>query len=93
MIVKFLNETFLPENPFNEAAFEVRSINTLEALAIVSRYTSSFENSSSRSFSQWCTKRKVNLMKLKITRKRETGSEKVGARHLYVIKQDLIGSI
>ena len=92
MIITFLNETFLPHNPYNEEAYDSKRLTTHEILAVVSRYTSSFEDKSCNSFVQWCIRRNVNFLKAAVSRERKNGkNEKIGFRVLYVIKQNFIG--
>lgn len=92
MIITFLNKTFLPFSTFNDGVYGLENITMNEILAVVSRYTSFFDDKSCNSFVQWCIIRNVCFMKAAVPRKKTTAEEeKVGFRSLHVIKREFIG--
>ncbi|ORX52439.1 hypothetical protein DM01DRAFT_1323617 [Hesseltinella vesiculosa] len=94
MIITFLNEAFLACSPHNDEVYSLECMTTNEILAVVSRYTSLFDDKSSNSFLQWCLRRKIKFTKATVSRKRAKGQkEKIGFRNVYAMKRELIDNV
>ncbi|KAL7308116.1 hypothetical protein PS15m_012010 [Mucor circinelloides] len=77
-----------------EVIFDCSNSNSHEILAVVSRYTSFFDDKSCNSFMQWCSRRKINFMNDAVSRKRtKNKNEKIGVRVVYVIKREFIDKV
>ncbi|KAI7861402.1 hypothetical protein BDF14DRAFT_1701557, partial [Spinellus fusiger] len=66
-------------NPYNKEVYDCKRLTHQEILAVLSRYTSTFEDKSCNSFVQWCLKRKVNFLQAAVSRKRvDSQNKKIG---------------
>ncbi|EIE89466.1 hypothetical protein RO3G_14177 [Rhizopus delemar RA 99-880] len=66
-------------DPCNDEVYDMKNLTMKEILAVVSGYTSFFDDKSCSVFVQWCIRRNINFMKAAVSRKRtKTKTEKIG---------------
>ncbi|KAI8079892.1 uncharacterized protein BX664DRAFT_303026 [Halteromyces radiatus] len=94
MIKTFLDEVFLPHEPFNDN-YQKKLMTMHGIMEILSRYTTKFDEKSNIAFARWCTQAKVSLLNAEVTRKTGKGSfgSKIRYRTVFVLKDELIDDV
>ncbi|KAI8982142.1 hypothetical protein BDF20DRAFT_937776 [Mycotypha africana] len=88
-VANFLNNVYLPVNPFNEEAYVCKQIETTDILSLIQKYLNLFKNVSV--LGKWLKSAKVNLIDSPIKRVQHSKGEKVQVRNLYVLKDEYQG--
>ncbi|KAI9301128.1 hypothetical protein BJ944DRAFT_11032 [Cunninghamella echinulata] len=94
-IIQFLNEVYLPSNPYNDEVYEFKHVTIKEILSLIWKYTAIFDDKSISSLASWCSARKIHFTTIHTSRKliKNDNKERVRYRELYVIKDKFIDGI
>ncbi|KAI9299752.1 hypothetical protein BJ944DRAFT_235425 [Cunninghamella echinulata] len=88
-LIQFLNEVFIPTNPFNDIVYEHKKVTINDIFSIALRYTNILDNKSTLSFAKWSSRKEILFSKVEAVRKtqKDSSGHKVRFRDLYIMKE------
>ena len=84
-IVQFISEVSISFNPHNNAVYNLKYLTTKDIFRIVSLYTNYFNDNNPKSFTAWCSRKKLHFFKADEEKKKVKMA-------LYVMKQEFFGN-
>lgn len=92
MLKAFMNEVFWDTNPLS-AAYVEKTMSYLDILDVISVYSKKFEDCSTVSLAQWCTKNGMRIMDAARCRKTRKSNDNKKQTYLevYMLKKEFHG--
>ncbi|KAI8326788.1 hypothetical protein BD560DRAFT_361671, partial [Blakeslea trispora] len=81
-VIQFVNEVYLPEDPQNSNAYDMKSVSIANIYDTVKKHTTIFENRSVLSFSKWCSNSRLSFL-----RGKEKRISNIRVRSCYVMDE------
>ncbi|KAG0162487.1 hypothetical protein DFQ28_001193 [Apophysomyces sp. BC1034] len=84
-ILQFLNDVFLPFNPYNDALYEEQYLSTSDIRSVVAKHVIDTK-SIPGDFPNWCTRKNAAFLEVKSNLARDSGNQKrIRKRRLYTL--------
>ena len=94
-IVQFLNQVYVPTEPWNESLYIKRKVSSRDIFSLIMLYTTRFDEKSLLSFIKWCNTKKVLYINQEQERKvlKDQNGSKVRYRVLWTLKNKYLNGI